>query len=135
MTIEDQLVRDEGCRLFPYVDSVGKTTIGVGRNLTDAGISLAEAKILLEGDIATATTFLNQNLPWTLDLDDARKGSFINLAFNMQHRLLTFHDMLAAAKSGNWSEVSAQLLNSEWANQVGARAQRIAKQLETGEWI
>ena len=42
------LVRDEGLRLRPYADTVGKTTIGVGRNLTDVGISHDEALALLE---------------------------------------------------------------------------------------
>ena len=33
--IFDQLKRDEGLRLTPYQDSVGKLTIGYGRNLDD----------------------------------------------------------------------------------------------------
>lgn len=54
MTLIDQLVRDEGLRLHPYIDSVGKLTIGVGRNLTDMGISQAETEMLLSNDIANA---------------------------------------------------------------------------------
>ena len=46
MDIYEQLIRDEGLRLFPYTDTVGKLTIGVGRNLTDAGISADEAEVL-----------------------------------------------------------------------------------------
>ena len=30
---------NEGLRSKPYVDTVGKVTIGVGRNLTDRGLS------------------------------------------------------------------------------------------------
>ena len=39
-------------RLTPYRDTVGKLTIGVGRNLDDVGITDAEARFLLENDIA-----------------------------------------------------------------------------------
>src|SRR4051812_27390106 len=34
----NQLIIDEGLKLSPYTDTVGKLTIGVGRNLTDVGI-------------------------------------------------------------------------------------------------
>jgi lysozyme len=34
-----ELVKDEGLRLKPYKCTAGKTTIGVGRNLDDVGIS------------------------------------------------------------------------------------------------
>lgn len=40
-----ELSRDEGRRLKPYLDTVGKTTIGVGRNLTDVGISEDECDL------------------------------------------------------------------------------------------
>ena len=44
--IED-LKRDEGFRSHPYRDTVGKLTIGYGRNLDDVGISEREAEQLL----------------------------------------------------------------------------------------
>ena len=46
-----ELTRDEGMRLMPYRDTVGKLTIGVGRNLDDVGISLDEANMLLTNGI------------------------------------------------------------------------------------
>ena len=44
MNIYDQLRRDEGVRFKPYQDTVGKWTIGVGRNLSDKGINWVEAQ-------------------------------------------------------------------------------------------
>ena len=38
MDLVQQLTRDEGIRNKPYVDTVGKVTIGVGRNLSDVGL-------------------------------------------------------------------------------------------------
>ena len=41
--IEEQLMIDEGFRSKPYSDTVGKLTIGYGRNLDDVGITRNEA--------------------------------------------------------------------------------------------
>ncbi len=35
VNLTDQLIRDEGLRLYPYKDTAGKLTIGVGRNFLD----------------------------------------------------------------------------------------------------
>ena len=46
------LKRHEGLRLKPYQDTIGKLTIGYGRNLDDRGISKEEAEYLLRNDIS-----------------------------------------------------------------------------------
>lgn len=50
-TLLAELSRDEGRRLKSYLDTVGKTTIGVGCNLTDVGIAESECDLLLENDV------------------------------------------------------------------------------------
>jgi lysozyme len=133
--LADQLIRDEGVRLFPYVDTVGKVTIGVGRNLTDDGISLTEARQLLANDIANAVAVMERELPWAVGLDDVRHAALANMAFNLGvGRLLGFKNFLDAMRSGDWKTARNQMLDSTWAKQVGARAQRLAIQIETGEW-
>ena len=52
--LRDLLERHEGRRAFPYLDTVGKLTIGVGRNLSDRGLSEDEIDLLLASDIAIA---------------------------------------------------------------------------------
>ena len=44
--LKSLLVHHEGERLKAYKDSVGKWTIGVGRNLQDCGVSAEEKKVL-----------------------------------------------------------------------------------------
>ncbi len=44
----------EGVRTHPYVDTVGKLTIGVGRNLTDRGLGVDEINLLFETDFDIA---------------------------------------------------------------------------------
>lgn len=135
MQLEDQLVRDEGLRLKLYQDTVGKWTIGVGRNLSDVGISRDEAMVLLTNDIAEATKSLETQLPWAVALDEARLGVLLNMTFNMGiGGLLHFKNFLAAVRRGDWAEARNQMLDSVWAEQVGPRAQRLAIQIETGTW-
>jgi lysozyme len=135
MTLTDQLVRDEGIRLKLYQDTRGKWTIGVGRDLSDVGISEAEAMVLLANDVQEATKSLQQAFPWTTALDDVRFGALANMCFNLGVGGLSgFRLFLAAMQQGNWEEAKTEMLDSAWAEQVGARAQRLALQIETGIW-
>jgi len=129
----DQLKRHEGIRLFPYRDTVGKLTIGIGRNLDDVGISEQEAETMLLTDIAKAYNTLKARWPKLEALDDARQNVLINMAFNIGvGGLLNFNNMLAAIAMGDYTKAAAEMLNSKWARQVGARARQLAKQMETG---
>lgn len=133
--LEDQLRRDEGVKLKPYRDSVGKLTIGIGRNLDDDGISLEEADFLLEADMKAATVSLEANFPWAMALDEARKGALLNMTFNMGIKGLSeFKDFLAKMQSGNFSAAAGAMLDSLWAKQVGPRATRLSMQIQSGVW-
>ena len=135
MDIIEQLKRDEAVRLKPYKDSVGKLTIGTGRNLDDVGITIEENDLMLRNDIERTRRDLFQQLPWTVRLDDARRGVLTNMAFNMGiHGLCAFKNTLGLIQAGKYAEASEEMLRSKWAEQVGARAYRLAKQMETGEW-
>lgn len=135
MNLVEQLVRDERLELKPYRDSVGKLTIGVGRNLDDVGISRAEAMSLLANDIANAKAQLEQHLPWTGGLDEVRESALVNMTFNMGiGALMNFRKFLAALEAGDYKTAAAEMLDSLWSKQVGDRAQRLAMQIETGFW-
>ncbi|MBU9593449.1 glycoside hydrolase family protein [Burkholderia multivorans] len=127
-----ELSRDEGRRLKPYVDTVGKTTIGVGRNLTDVGITDAECDLLLSNDIDRTVAWLDRNLPWWRQLDAVRQRVIVNMAFNMGGSLLTFTNTLSAMKRGDYASAADGMLNSLWARQVGARATRLANMMRSG---
>lgn len=127
------LNRDEGRRLKPYVDTVGKTSIGVGRNLTDVGISDGECDTLLQNDIEKTLAWLDANLPWWRKLDAVRQRAIANMAFNMRARLLGFTNMLAALQVDDWQKAHDEMLDSLWAKQVGDRATRLANMILTGE--
>ena len=44
--LKEMLIKNEGMELKPYQCTSDKTTIGVGRNLTDNGVSIDEAELM-----------------------------------------------------------------------------------------
>jgi lysozyme len=128
-----ELTRDEGLRLKPYRDTVGKLTIGIGRNLDDRGISEGEAAVLLDNDIGIVASELDRALPWWRGLDPVRQRVLVNMGFNMGvPGLLGFHTTLGLVQSGDYADAAAAMLESKWASEVGARAERLAAMMRTG---
>lgn len=133
MTLEEDLMRDEGFRSKPYRDTNGILTIGYGRNLESVGLSKEEALYLLRRDIQAARAALEENLPWWRTLVPARRDALTNMCFNMGiGKLLEFRKMLALMKLGDFKKAGREALDSDWAKQVGARAIRIANAISNG---
>lgn len=131
--LRSELRRDEGVRLKPYRDTVGKITIGVGRNLTDIGITPEEADLMLDHDIAAAIGSLSARVRCFDALDPVRQRALINLTFNIGiEAVLGFHKMLSALIQQDYETAAKELLFSRYAVQVGARATRVAHMLRTG---
>jgi lysozyme len=131
--LQQQLERQEGFRQFPYKDSVGIETIGIGRNLKSVGISLQEAQMLLQNDLEKVMHELMTTYPAYLKLDDARKSVLLNMAFNMGiHGLMQFRQFLVFLEDGKYAEAAAEMLRSKWAEQVPNRAHELAQIVETG---
>lgn len=127
-----QLIIDEGMRLKPYRDTVGKLTIGVGRNLDDNGISEDEALVMLKNDIDQAFDELSQ-FDWFNSLKPVKQDALVNMCFNLGlPRLLSFKRMIAALEAGDYQTAADEALDSKWAVQVGERANRIAEVIRNG---
>ncbi len=128
-----QLHLHEGREKKPYKDTVGKISIGVGRNLTDVGLSDDEIDYLLINDIVKVENALDAQLPWWRSLDLIRQRVLIDMAFNMGiGGLLGFKNTLKAVHGEHWVQAAHGMLGSLWAKQVGKRAVRLAKMMETG---
>ena len=129
----EELKRDEGVELKAYQDTVGIWTIGIGRNLQDVGVSMAEAEFLLATDIDVAVSELQRTFDWFEDLSDARQRVCVNMCFNLGlTRLLGFKKFLAAMEEGDWETAGVEMLDSKWARQVGARSTRLKDLLVEG---
>ena len=130
--IVDMLIRHEGLKLKPYRDTVGKLTIGVGRNLDDLGLTENEARYLLENDLGRIRCELDDALPWWRALDHPRQTVLLNMAFNMGvPRLLTFTKFLHALAHGEYQTAAGEMLDSLWAKQVHRRAVELASLMQS----
>ncbi len=134
--LESLLIRDEGERLIAYKDSLGLTTIGVGRCLDIEGITKDESRYMLRNDIERYTIAALDALPWVSRLNPARQAVLVSMCFNMGLKgLLQFHNTLSMIEQGKYQEASQSMLQSLWAKQVGHRAERLSQQMATGEWV
>lgn len=134
MTFQSDMIadlkRDEGLKLKPYRDTVGKWTIGIGRNLDDVGISEAEAEYLFNNDIDRTIAEMDQQMRWWQTLDTPRRRVLLNMGFNLGvPGLLKFVKTLAAVREGRYNDAADGMLASKWAGQVGDRAKRLAEMM------
>jgi len=133
--LEDLLIQHEGYRQFVYKDSVGISTVAVGRNLEDVGISEDEARYLLRNDIQNARRECSNNFSWFNDLDQVRQDAIVNMCFNLGiTRLKGFKKMIKAMLEKDYHEAAAQALDSKWKSQVGRRAGDIVHMFITGKY-
>lgn len=132
--IAEALIRQhEGVSPLPYEDSVGKITIGIGRNLTDRGLSVDEIEMLFANDMKIAAEILDIWCHEWRDFSANRQAALLSMAFNLGGpRLSQFIKLRAALVARDFTTASAEALNSKWAQQVGHRAKQIASLLAKG---
>ena len=133
MDLRELLKRHEGLRLKPYRDTVGKLTIGHGRNLDDVGISEAEAQTLLDNDILRAWGEAMKQVPAFTGMDRARQAVVVCMIFQLGPvGFAAFKKFMAAIEDEDYALAAAEMLKSRWAEQVPARSRELAAMMRTG---
>ena len=127
--LRQNLIREEGLELKPYTCTAGKLSIGVGRNLADRGISEFTAYQMLDEDIDLCIDELKVGIKHFGVYPEAVQEALVDLCFNMGiSRLLHFKKTLAyleeGLQTGNYTKAAVELMNSNYAKQLPARAQR-----------
>lgn len=152
MTLKELLINHEGVRLKPYKDTVGKWTIGVGRNISDVafsddekiylgipprdifkGITIVEAMYLLDNDIKKAIKDEQEHFDWVGSLDNVRQAVVIDMIFNLGiTKFSKFTNTISYIKEGDYEKAADNMLLSLWAKQVGRRAKELSEMMRTG---
>lgn len=130
-TIKNQLIAHEGLRLKPYKCTAGKTTIGVGRNLDDVGISEREALIMLGNDIEACVKDLRE----IFDQFDVFHPNIQHVLIDMRFQLgmkgfLGFAKMIQAVEHRDWPEMIVQMKDSAWYTQTTNRAEDLIQMIK-----
>ena len=128
--VKEMLIRHEGTMCTLYQCTEDKWTIGVGRNLTDRGITEDESMYLLDNDIKRVMNQLDEY--WTVWRSFPEKGQMVclDMCFQMGIKgFMGFRRTRALMEMGMWLEASEELLDSKYAIQTSNRANYNSRQL------
>ena len=128
--VKEMLIRHEGTMCTLYQCTEDKWTIGVGRNLSDRGITEEEAMYLLDNDIKRVMSQLDQY--WTVWRSFPEKAQLccVDMSFQMGIKgFMGFRRTRALMEMGMWLEASEELLDSKYAIQTPNRANYNSRQL------
>lgn len=142
------LKRDENIKLYPYKDSLGYWTIGIG-HLIDRRmggslpswiqpsfpITEQEAFELCRFDITNVLKELSQKLPQFPELSEVRQAVLASMAFQMGvGGLLKFKDMITAITKHDWNLAAEEMLDSKWfREQTPERSTRLGRAMRTND--
>ena len=125
---------EEGYRAKPYRCTSGALTIGIGYNL-DAGMPFDEALLLMRHRVDSIRRALMERYEWFPKLNEARQAALVSMAYQMgTGGLFSFRRTLASIGSGDYEKASREMLDSKWARQTPARAQRTAYMMRYGKF-
>lgn len=131
--LKKELTGDEGRRARIYVDTKGKVSGGVGRNLTERPFLDNEIDLMLENDITLTEAELDHAYPWWRQLSENRQRVLANMCFNMGlPTLAQFKKFLIALHDGDYAKAAVEMMDSKWATDVGARAVRLQARMVKG---
>ena len=131
--IEEQLIKHEGFENKLYYCSMGKATIGVGRNIENYGLSEEEIYFLLRNDINKCTQDLCSIFRNFNGFDDILQHALIDMRFNLGHAgFRKFKKMIKAIKNKDLEEAAEEAIDSRWYYQVKDRAINIVSMIRGG---
>jgi len=152
--IKQYIIANEGWHQTAYSDSLGIPTVGVGFNLLrdDAPAKLAalgldcaavragrlalsdeQVEALLAQDVEKAMAGVAALVPGWAALTIARRTALVDMAFNLGvGGLGKFLRFLAAVNREDWQSAEAEIVNSRYYRQVGARGRRNAAAFRHG---
>jgi len=153
-----QFLRPEATKQFEgfkpkiYKDSKGKNTIGYGFNIDDSTVREFIPEDVLDGKRSITrkeSDFIFKELYSVAqqdaikfvgeasyaNLNDARRGVLVDMAYNMgSPKLNQFIKLKQAVVHGNWRKAAHEMRNSKWFKQVNRRARILVEQMRTGKY-
>lgn len=134
MDVKTLIEQHEGRRRKPYKCTAGKTSIGIGRNLDDVGLSDDEIDYLFANDLKRAHAEASK-YPWFAELSEVRQAAIVDMIFNLgPSRFAGFRNFIQAMSQKDYVWAAAELVASKWFLQVRRRASRIRLMILNDEW-
>jgi lysozyme len=133
----DIIKKEEGFRAAPYYCSLGYPTIGYGFKIGDQHDPLPKfflpkpvAEVWLSYEIQGVEGKLGH---FFIGLNEVRRAVLVSMAFQLGVQgLFKFKKMWSAIANKDYDTAAKEMLDSKWAKQTPARANRHAEMMETG---
>jgi lysozyme len=116
------LIEHEGIKYAPYKCTAGKTTIGIGHNLDEKGVSKAVVNLMYEEDAAEVEADLRVIFNDFDTLPDPIQLVLADMRFQLGYGgFRSFKRMILAVKGRNLPGMIVQMKNSDWHSQTPRR--------------
>lgn len=126
------LIIHEGYKQTVYTDSMGHLTVGIGRNLETRGVLPTEIDMMCDHDMQYFYDHLSDKFSWFMKLNDARQIALIDMCFMGLKKFCTFVKMIDFLSKEDYDNAAIELLDSNYAKQVGKRAIDLATIIKLG---
>ncbi len=127
MSLLDDIKQEEGFRGTIYKCTEGFDTIGYGTRLP---LSEKEAEMILEYRLNILKDNLSSSL-YMLDIDKKAWDILYNMVYQMGVKgVLNFKNMIKALEAKDYKRAGDEMLDSKWAKQTPARANRLSKAMK-----
>ena len=139
--LRDTLKIDEGVKYEIYNDHLGYPTFGIGHLVVESdeeygkpvGTPVSEDRVnsVFEKDVAIMIDEAKKIFPNLDELPEEAQQVIVNMTFNMgRPRLSQFKKFIAGVNAGDWNKAAVEMMDSRWAKQVGARAERLRDRIQ-----
>lgn len=123
----DDIKQEEGFKGTVYKCTEGFDTIGYGTRLP---LSEKEAEMILEYRLNILKSNLSSSL-YMLDIDKKAWDILYNMVYQMGVKgVLNFKNMIKALEAKDYKRAGDEMLDSKWAKQTPARANRLSKAMK-----
>ena len=139
--LRETLKIDEGVKYEIYNDHLGYPTFGIGHLVVESdeehgkpvGTPISEERVnaVFDKDVAVMVDEAKKIFPNLDSLPEEAQQVIVNMTFNMgRPRLSQFKKFIAGVNAGDWNKAAVEMMDSRWAKQVGARAERLRDRIK-----
>lgn len=132
--LRKSLILHEGLKHYPYIDTEGKITIGIGYNLTDRGVDEEWVNTQYNKDVNFFYNRLYEDFGWFKNLNLDRQIVLVDMAFMGYKHFCSFKKMIDALSRGDYFLASKEMLDSNWGRKLMGRSTQLAKAMLTGSY-
>ena len=134
--LRETLKVDEGVEYEIYNDHLGYPTFGIGHLIVESdeehgqpvGTGIHEDRVneAFDKDVSVMVDEAKKIFSDFDNLPEEAQQVIVNMTFNMgRPRLSKFKKFIAGVEAGDWEKAAVEMMDSRWATQVGARAERL----------